>query len=136
MWPGKERTAPQRVHSVAVPSNGTVDPSDDLTSSILFCDDDPSNIHEVRAACARSATLYVAQRRGLESAHLGAIRSWAQLATPGPGAFDLEFTLNTADRDAGEQPERAPPPLHRNKSTASVSRATEAVPRARPFDVV
>jgi hypothetical protein len=93
-------------------SSGTVDPSADGQSTILFCDDDPANIRDVRGVCASCATLFVPRQQhdsGLQAPHMAAIREWARI---GPGA-----PLASADAAVEEAPgpeacrSPQPPPL-------------------------
>ena len=105
-----------------VASSGSVDASTDGESAILFCDDDPANIRDVRTVCASCATLFVPRQRhdsGLQASHMAAIRAWARIE---PAAAPQEHSGVVAP-DAEPEAERSespqPPPLRGKRPRGS-----------------
>ena len=100
-----------------VASCGTIDPSADGRSTILFCDDDPANIRDVRGACESCATLFVPRRRhesGLQVVHMAAIREWAGIEVEAPLAASAASL--DADGEVAHRESPQPPPLRGKRS--------------------
>ena len=102
----------------ATPSAGTIDGSADGTSAMLFCDDDPANILDVRRACESCATLYVPRlgpASGLQTSHFAAIRIWGgcELGSAPPPSCRLPSADAEAERAASASPQ--PPALGKKR---------------------
>jgi len=106
------------------PAAGTVEASRDGLNTVLFCDDDPANILDVRSACAACATLYVPRdnkmQNGLQRVHMNAIRACAglELASPLEPVPSGEEGAHFPKEEASHSPE--PPPLRCKRSGRQV----------------